>query len=184
MVGGKPMRDVERTFHYKIEGKDAPPPPPPPPPPPGVVGEAGVTVGAAGIGSGGIGAVSIVTSDVEVFSHGARRENAEHKTLGTQVIEGVEATGTQTIVTIPAGEIGNEQPIKIVSEQWYSPALQVVVLSKRSDPRTGEMVYRLTQLDRTEPAAALFQVPSDYTIKDVMATKVRDRKREQEQQPQ
>ncbi len=104
----------------------------------------------------------------------------EQKSLGTQTIEGVEATGTQSVVTIPAGAIGNEQPIKIVSEQWYSPALQLVVLSKRSDPRTGEMVYRLTQLDRSEPAAALFQVPSDYTIKDMESKIRRDRKPEPE----
>ena len=72
-----------------------------------------------------------------------------------------------------------------MSEQWYSSALQVVVLSKRSDPRSGEMVYRLTQLDRAEPAAALFQVPSDYTVKDMMESKIRrDRKPMPEQQQQ
>jgi hypothetical protein len=176
MVAGKPMRDAERTFHYKIEGKDGPPPPPPPPPPPGVAGEAGVAVG------GGVGGVSFVTSTIEAFADGPHGHQAEQKQLGTQTIEGVEATGTQSIVTIPAGAIGNEQAIKIVSEQWYSPALQVVVLSKRSDPRTGEMVYRLTQLDRGEPAAALFQVPSDYTVKDVETKLRRERKPQPEQQ--
>jgi hypothetical protein len=186
-VAGRAMRDVERTIHYKVEGKDALPPPPPPPPPPGVVGEAGVAVGAAAMGAGGIGTVSIVSSTVDSFHAMAPgQQAAEQKSLGTQVIEGVEATGTQSIMTIPAGAIGNEQPIKIVSEQWYSPALQAVVLSKRSDPRTGEMVYRLTQLDRSEPAAALFQVPSDYTIKDMdVESKIRrDRKPMPEQQQQ
>jgi hypothetical protein len=184
---GKGMRDVEKTIHYKIEGKDAAPPPPPPPPPPGapagVVGQAGVTVSDGVVGAGGIGSVSIISNTVEAFSAmPAGQHAAEQKSLGTQTIEGVEATGTQSIVTIPAGAIGNEQPIKIVSEQWYSPALQVVVLSKRSDPRTGEMVYRLTQLDRSEPAASLFQVPADYTVND-MATKIRrDRKPMPEQQ--
>jgi hypothetical protein len=183
MVGGKPMRDVEveKTIHYKIEGKDAPPPPPPPPPPPGVAGEAGVAVSAAD----GVGAVSFVTSTVEAYpALPAGQHAVEQKSLGTQTIEGVEATGTQSIMTIPAGAIGNEQAIKIVSEQWYSPALQVVVLSKRSDPRTGEMVYRLTQLDRSEPAAALFQVPADYTVKDVESKMRRQRRPEPEQQPQ
>ena len=128
--------------------------------------------------------MSFVTRAIEAYpGTPGGHQNAEQKSLGTQVIEGVEATGTQTVVTIPAGEIGNEQPIKIVSEQWYSPALQVVVLSKRSDPRSGEMIYRLTQLDRSEPAAAMFQVPSDYTIKDVMKSKIqRDRKPMPEQQ--
>jgi hypothetical protein len=181
MVGGKPMRDVEKTIHYKIEGKDGPPPPPPPPPPPGVVGEAGVAVSVAE----GVGTVSMFTSTVDTYPALPGGQHAvEQKSLGTQTIEGVEATGTQSIMTIPAGAIGNEQAIKIVSEQWYSTALQVVVLSKRSDPRTGEMIYRLTQLDRSEPAAALFQVPADYTIKDVATTKIRrDRRPEPEQQP-
>jgi hypothetical protein len=189
MVGGKPMRDVEveKTIRYKIEGKDAPPPPPPPPPPPGVVGEAGVAVGAVSstMISDGIGAVSMFTSEIDTLP-AMPGHNAEQKSLGTQTIEGVEATGTQSIMTIPAGAIGNEQAIKIVSEQWYSPALQVVVLSKRSDPRSGEMVYRLTQLDRSEPAAALFQVPSDYTVKDLESNVVvrRHRKPVPDQQQQ
>jgi hypothetical protein len=181
MVAGKPGREVEKTIQYKIESKGDAPPPPPPPPPPGV--------GAAFVGeAGGVGAgtVSFVTAAVEAYPGLPPGHQApEEKSLGTQTIEGVEATGTQSIVTIPAGAIGNEQAIKIVSESWYSPALQVVVLSKRSDPRTGEMVYRLTQLDRAEPAAALFQVPSDYTVKDMMETKIRrDRKQEHEQQQQ
>jgi hypothetical protein len=185
VAAGKVDHDVEKTVHYKVERKeDAPPPPPPPPPPPGVVGEAGVTVSAVGAGAGGIGSMSIVTNTIEAYGDLPPGHAAEQKSLGTQTIEGVEATGTQSVMTIPAGAIGNEQPIKIVSEQWYSPALQVVVMSKRSDPRTGEMVYRLTQLDRGEPAAALFQVPSDYTIKD-MDTKIRRaRKPEPEQQQQ
>lgn len=181
VAASKVDRDVEKTVHYKVERReDAPPPPPPPPPPPGV--EAGVTVSAVGAGAGGIGAVSIMTNAIEAYPGLPPGHASEQKSLGTQTIEGVEATGTQSVMTIPAGAIGNEQPIKIVSEQWYSPALQVVVMSKRSDPRTGEMVYRLTQLDRGEPAAALFQVPSDYTIKD-MDTKIRRaRKPEPEQQ--
>jgi hypothetical protein len=188
MVAGKPMRDGEKTIHYRVEGKDGPPPPPPPPPPPAVGAGVAAVVDEARIAhdNGTLGAVSIVTNTIEAYSGGVPPGHPapEQKSLGTQTIEGVEATGTQSTVTIPAGAIGNEQPIKIVSEQWYSPALQVVVLSKRSDPRSGEMVYRLTQLDRSEPAAALFQVPSDYTIKDMeVETKMRRmRKPEPDQQ--
>ncbi|MGE5648064.1 MAG: hypothetical protein ACM336_19990 [Acidobacteriota bacterium] len=84
--------------------------------------------------------------------------------LGTKVIEGVSAEGTRTVVTIAAGEIGNEKPIQTVSERWYSPQLQTVVMSHSSDPRMGETIYRLTNISLTEPAAALFQVPADYTV--------------------
>ena len=84
--------------------------------------------------------------------------------LGKKSIEGVEAEGTRTVVTIPAGKIGNDRPIKIVSERWYAPALQIVVLSSHNDPRLGEHTYRLTNITRAEPARSLFEVPANYTI--------------------
>lgn len=86
--------------------------------------------------------------------------------LGTQTIEGLQAVGTQSVLTIDAGAIGNEQAIRIVSEEWYSPDLKTVLLRKRSDPRIGDMVYQLTQISRAEPDPALFQVPANYTITD------------------
>ena len=86
------------------------------------------------------------------------------ESLGKQTIEGIEAEGTRTTITIPVGQIGNDRPIDIVSEQWYSPALQEVVLSKHRDPRFGEQTYRLTKIERAEPAASLFQPPSDYNV--------------------
>jgi hypothetical protein len=91
--------------------------------------------------------------------------------LGKQTFEGVEAEGTRTTVTIPAGTIGNEQAIEIVSERWYSPALQTVVLKKRTDPRFGETTYRLQGIAIGEPDKTLFQVPADYQVKDAPAGK-------------
>jgi hypothetical protein len=85
--------------------------------------------------------------------------------LGTQTLNGVTAEGTRYTRTIPAGAIGNQNPIVITTERWYSPDLQTVVMTKRSDPRMGETVTQLTNIQRTEPDAALFQVPSDYTVK-------------------
>lgn len=87
------------------------------------------------------------------------------ESLGKQTIEGVEAEGTRTTVTFPAGMMGNERPINIVSERWYSPELQTVVMTRHSDPRFGETSYRLTNINRGEPARTLFEVPSDYTVK-------------------
>jgi hypothetical protein len=86
--------------------------------------------------------------------------------LGQQTIEGVVATGTRTTTEIAAGTIGNEQPIKIVSEQWFSPDLQVLVQTKHTDPRVGETTYRLAGIVRAEPAHALFELPADYTLKE------------------
>ena len=92
---------------------------------------------------------------------------AKTEKLEARQFDGVTAEGTRTTITIPAGEIGNEQPIQIVDERWYSPELQVVVMTRHSDPRYGETTYRLTNISRAEPAATLFQVPSDYTVKEV-----------------
>lgn len=93
-------------------------------------------------------------------------KDVKEEQLGRQIVEGVEAEGTRTTVTIPAGEIGNERPIEIVNERWYSPELQLVVMTRNSDPRTGETTYKLTNINRAEPARSLFEVPSDFTIKE------------------
>jgi hypothetical protein len=88
------------------------------------------------------------------------------ESLGAQSINGVSAEGTRITHTIPAGRIGNDRPIDIVFERWYSPDLQMVVKSTRTDPRFGTATYTMTNIQRAEPAAALFTVPSDYTVKE------------------
>ena len=100
-------------------------------------------------------------------------KNTQKESLGNQTIEGVQAEGTRFTTTIPAGEIGNEQPIQIVSESWYSPELQTVVMTRHSDPRMGETTYRLTNINRSEPPRSLFEVPSDYTIQETIAPGMR-----------
>lgn len=84
--------------------------------------------------------------------------------LGSQTMEGVLVTGVRTTHTIPAGEIGNDKPISIVTEVWTSPDLKTVVYSKRSDPRMGEQTFQLKNIVRTEPDASLFTVPADFKI--------------------
>jgi hypothetical protein len=88
------------------------------------------------------------------------------ESLGTRDIEGVKAEGTRTVLRIEAGEIGNERAIEVTSERWYSPELQVVVMSKHSDPRFGETTYKLTKIDRREPPPTLFQPPPDYKLEE------------------
>jgi hypothetical protein len=86
--------------------------------------------------------------------------------LGSQTMEGVLVNGVRTTRTIPAGQIGNEKPISIVTEVWTSPDLKAVVYSKRSDPRIGEQTFKLTNLVRAEPDASLFTVPADFKLTD------------------
>ena len=86
--------------------------------------------------------------------------------LGSQTMQGVTVTGTRTTRTIPAGQIGNDAAIKIVTEVWTSPDLKTVVYSKRTDPRMGEQTFQLTNITRAEPDASLFTVPADFTVSD------------------
>jgi hypothetical protein len=80
------------------------------------------------------------------------------------MVNGVSAEGTRVTRTIAVGQIGNDKPIQIVSEKWYSPDLQIVVKSTRTDPQFGTTTYSATNIQKTEPAAALFSVPADYTV--------------------
>jgi len=86
--------------------------------------------------------------------------------MGTSVVSGLTTQGTKTTRTIPAGAIGNAAPIVSTTETWYSPDLQIVVSSKHSDPRAGQMTYTLANIERSEPSATLFQVPPGYTVTD------------------
>jgi hypothetical protein len=97
---------------------------------------------------------------------GRESENVTTTPLGTQMINGVSASGTRYTRTIPVGEIGNVKPIQIVTERWYSSDLQTNVMTKRTDPIRGDTVFQLTNIQRQEPAATLFQVPSDYSVQE------------------
>jgi len=94
------------------------------------------------------------------------RPNVTTTSLGTQTINGVQAEGTRVTRTIPAGAIGNEKPIVMTTERWYSPDLQTYVLIKRSDPYVGQTEFQLTNIQRQEPDSSLFQVPADYTVRN------------------
>jgi hypothetical protein len=90
---------------------------------------------------------------------------ATKEDLGQRVIEGVTAKGTRATTVIPAGAIGNELPITVTSEEWFSPDLKVLVMTKHADPRSGETTYRLTGITRGEPDPSLFELPAGVTIK-------------------
>jgi hypothetical protein len=133
-----------------------PPMLPPPGPPPGVnvgyMGQPGPNV-----------------TFIQKVSGGDQLEDVKTESLGVQMMEGVSVEGKRTTRTIPAGQIGNVQPIETVSEVWYSPDLQAVVMSKHSDPRFGETTYQLTGIQRAEPDHSLFEVPPGYTIQTIPA---------------
>ena len=118
-----------------------------------------VMVSPAGVG-GTMTALARVESD---------SKNAKMEDLGQKSIEGVVAHGTRSTLTIPAGAIGNEQPIETVNERWYSDELKTLVMSKSSDPRFGDTTFKLSNIRRAEPPPYLFQVPPDYKVEDMPA---------------
>ncbi|MGH9406564.1 MAG: hypothetical protein ACRD3D_12110 [Terriglobia bacterium] len=112
--------------------------------------------------------IPVRPSGNQAFQRWRSRGHANRQTstqpLGVKTINGVQAKGTQTTRIIAAGRIGNAQPITIVSQRWYSPDLQMDVMTTTNDPRFGVTTYQLTNIQTSEPAAALFQVPSGYTV--------------------
>ena len=88
------------------------------------------------------------------------------ESLGTSIIATLSAEGTSLTRVISAGESGNDQPIEIKSEAWYSRDLQIVISSRTVDPRTGESTYKLTSVKQAEPDHSLFDIPADYTLQD------------------
>ena len=95
------------------------------------------------------------------------QQKAVVEQLGSRTIEGVRTEGTRSTTTIPAGAIGNQLPIEVVTERWFSNELQVPVLITRRDPRSGDTTYRLTNIVRAEPPQDLFTVPRDYRVEDL-----------------
>jgi len=180
-----PVAQTSYTLNLAEKTAQKLPMPPPLPPPSGAGGsvpEAGVTfsvptagpapgLDAAGpvhVTSGaavgpGDGPVSAMTFH-KLLAEGQGQATTED--LGTQTMEGVIVTGVRTTRTIPAGAIGNDKPIVIVTEVWTSPDLKTIVSSKRSDPRMGEQTFKLTNLVRAEPDASLFTVPPDFRLAD------------------
>jgi len=135
--GGPTVSVASGTFFVHTEGGTPLPPPPPPP-------------------------------MMAQTKHLATDEQLEANTesLGSQTMEGVVVNGVRTTRTIPAGQVGNDRPINIVTEVWTSTDLKTIVSSKRNDPRMGEQTFRLTNIVRAEPDLTLFAVPSDFKVID------------------
>jgi hypothetical protein len=102
--------------------------------------------------------------DRQLARYGLDSNAVAEESLGSRRIAGVEVIGRRIAMTLPVGQVGNDRPIQIVDERWESPELGMVIYSRHSDPRTGIVEYQLTNIQRTQPPADLFQIPADYTI--------------------
>ena len=147
-VEAQTKEKIEAAARMREASPGPPPPPPPAPPATQVADKIAIERSAAG--------------------------STSREELGTQNLEGVAATGSRTTTTIPAGAIGNLQPIKVIAEQWFSSDLGVLVMTKHSDPRVGETIYRLQSIVRAEPDRSLFTLPPDYTLKESGIRQMKD----------
>lgn len=102
----------------------------------------------------------VVTGAIKTAPEG--KETMED--LGTQSVEGVTAHGTRSSHIIPAGQIGNERPITVTTESWYSDEIGMEVLRVHNDPWSGEVTTKVTNIRHGEPDAALFTPPGDYKV--------------------
>ena len=123
-----------------------------------------VNASPAVAGGGGFNAVTAVGGGYAFSTGPQNKYDTRTEELGTRDFEGVSAEGTRSVTTIPEGAIGNERPIEITYERWYSKELGLVVYSKHSDPRFGEQTYRVTNIVRSEPDPSLFSVPQGYRV--------------------
>lgn len=94
-------------------------------------------------------------------------EFARREDLGYRTITGLQAHGVRMTQTLTAAVSGTGQEVTVTNEYWYSEALRLNLETKHNDPRSGSVSMTMTQIDRREPSAALFGVPTGYTMAGV-----------------
>jgi hypothetical protein len=82
--------------------------------------------------------------------------SVQDEPLGNREIEGVATVGQRTTITMPGGGL------QLIDERWEAPDLKLLVYSRVSDPRSGTIEYRLTNITCDEPPSNLFVLPTDY----------------------
>jgi hypothetical protein len=177
---------AQKSYTLNLTDKTAHEMPPLPPPPPGGAGPGGPDMVFMQVADGPVVAGQVPApqgGDVAIaagplpppparaiagreITRKADKGQVTTEDLGSQTMEGVYVTGIRTTRSIPAGQIGNEKPIAIVTEVWTSPDLKTIVYSKRTDPRMGEQIFQLTNITRNEPDPSLFTVPSDFKVNE------------------
>jgi hypothetical protein len=135
---------------------------PPPPGPPGKEGQIMIYQRTGGPGSDVVFNKTMMKDGADSGDSAPAKES-----LGDQTIDGIHATGTRVTTTIPAGKMGNEKPITVTSEHWYSPELKATIMTKHDDPWAGELKTEFKNVNTAEPDSSLFAVPADYKLVDV-----------------
>ncbi len=98
------------------------------------------------------------------FDHG--RQMLVRDNLGQQSIGDLTTIGTRETITISPGTLGNDRPLTLTREFWYSPELKTNLAVTRADPRLGTVDIHLNVQSRDEPRPDIFAIPDGYTLRD------------------
>ncbi len=89
-----------------------------------------------------------------------------HEFLGKQFISGVETLGVRDSTIYNPGVFGNDRKVTVEREVWYSPQLELNLLSVRNDPRTGKQTFTGRDVVLGDPDPALFGIPPGFQVVD------------------
>jgi hypothetical protein len=128
--------------------------------------DAGQFQGARGAGTGDAAAGPAAGQGRFRGMNAGRNSGVTTESLGSKTINGLVAEGTRTTRVIPAGKMGNSEPLTIVHETWFSQDLKIELMRTDTDPRFGTTTVQVTNVDRSEPNAALFQAPAGFAVKE------------------
>jgi hypothetical protein len=86
--------------------------------------------------------------------------------LGSSTIDDLEVQGTRETLTFNANTFGNDRPVSVTKEFWYSPRLQINLTVTRNDPRTGNQKLQVTELSLSDPDPRRFAIAEGYKMID------------------
>lgn len=90
----------------------------------------------------------------------------QHEDLGLSSTEGRVTHGYRETTTFNPGVMGNDKPMAVTREFWYSTYLAVNLISIVDEPMTGKQVFTVKELSTAEPDPSFFEVPADYKVID------------------
>ena len=124
--------------------------------------DAGASAPGTRTGGGGEGLAGSILASGEVRE--TSKTEHTHASLGTTMIQGVEAKGVLLTTVIPTGQAGNDSPITTTQELWRMPGFPFPLREVYDDPRTGRRTREVVGLTIGEPDLSLFQPPEGYEV--------------------
>ena len=90
-------------------------------------------------------------------------KNIKRQSVPGRTIHGIYSEGTRVTFLVPHND-GRATKVGCVEESWVSPEMKIVVLTKSGGTCSDGGITEIRGIDRSEPDAALFEIPKDYKI--------------------